>query len=124
MRSVCAAAGIKSPVDILLEATPKHLNMNDMKRDMDKIPGVASAHHMHAWSLTSGKTLFSSHILVKNSKNSMEILQKTTELLKAKYKIYFSTLQIEDKYTNEQPKEIEIGLFEDWFFQRKELMGN
>jgi len=99
---------IKESIDIFLETTPKHLDLTRIKKDIDKIPGVGSAHHMHAWSLTSGKTLFSSHILVKDKQKTMEILRKATELLKTKYKIYFSTLQIEDKYTNEQPEEIEI----------------
>jgi len=99
---------IKESIDIFLEITPKHIDINKIKNDIDKIPGVVSAHHLHAWSLTSGKTLFSSHILVKDKRKSMEILQKATELLKTKYNIYFSTLQIEDKYTNEQPEEIEI----------------
>jgi len=99
---------IKESIDIFLEITPKHIDINKIKKDIDKIPGVVSAHHMHAWNLTSGKTLFSSHILVKDKRKTMEILKKATELLKTKYNIYFSTLQIEDKYTNEQPEEIEI----------------
>jgi len=99
---------IKEAVNILMEATPKHIDMNKIKEDIDKIPGVVSTHHMHAWSLTSGKTLFSSHILVKDQHKSMEILRNATEILKTKHNIYFSTLQTEDKYTNEQPEEIEI----------------
>jgi len=99
---------IKESIDIFLETTPKDIDLAKVKKDIDKIPGVLSAHHMHAWSLTSGKTLFSSHIFVKDKRKSMEILQKATKLLKSKYNIYFSTLQIEDKYTNEQPEEIEI----------------
>jgi len=99
---------IKESINVFLEATPKHLDLIKIKEDIDNIPGVLSAHHMHAWNLTSGKTLFSSHILVKDMKKSMEILQKATEILKTKYNIYFSTLQTEDKYTNEQPEEIEI----------------
>jgi len=99
---------LKESINIFLEMTPKHIDLNKIKKDIDKIPGVVSAHHMHAWSLTSGKTIFSSHILVKDKKKTMEILRRATELLKTKYNIYFSTLQIEDKYTNEHPEEIEI----------------
>jgi len=37
------------------------------------------------------------------------------------YDLGVSVIEIDE---TKQPKEIEIGLFEDWYFQRKELMSN
>jgi cobalt-zinc-cadmium efflux system protein len=38
---------------ILLEATPHHLDVQDMQADLARtIPGLQNVHHVHAWSLT------------------------------------------------------------------------
>ena len=37
------------------------------------------------------------------------------------YDLGISVIEIDE---SKQPKEIEIGLFEDWYYQRKELMSN
>ncbi len=75
-----------------------------IKRDIDQLPGVISAHHMHAWSLASGRSIFSAHVL-QSGEAEPALLDRITQLLKEKYGFYFSTVQIESSQEGEKGAE-------------------
>ena len=50
---------------------------------------------MHAWTITSGRTVFSAHLHVANPSQHEAVLEQGTDLLTDRFDIYFSTLQIE-----------------------------
>ncbi|MEF9606262.1 zinc ABC transporter, partial [Paracoccus sp. PXZ] len=60
------------------------------------LEGVTDVHHVHAWSLTSGRNVFSSHICVRNWQDGERVLRQANNLLRQQFNIYFSTLQIEE----------------------------
>lgn len=86
---------IRESLDILLEGTPKDVNLKELVNQIRAIDGVVDIHHVHAWSLTSGKNLFTAHIKVENTEVSQELIHKINKILKEKFNFYFSTLQIE-----------------------------
>jgi len=91
-----AAWGIvKSSTMSLLDLTPKDLDLIEIKKNIESISGVLSIHHIHAWSMGSGKNNFTAHIKILKLEDSQEILKQATVMLKEKYEIYFSTIQIE-----------------------------
>ena len=45
---------LRETVDILMEATPKQLNVAQLVRDMIGQPGVSDVHDLHVWSITGG----------------------------------------------------------------------
>ena len=61
-----------------------------------ELEGVTDVHHVHAWSLTSGRNVFSSHICVRNWQDGERVLRQANHLLRERFNIYFSTLQIEE----------------------------
>ncbi len=86
---------IKDVLDILMQTTPKNIDIDDIKKTILNIEGVKSMAHPHAWVLTSEKNIFSAHIQVSDFSKAEEILKQASQLLKEKYQFYFSTLQIE-----------------------------
>lgn len=86
---------IKETFDILLEATPKTIDVNEVIGNLQSIDGVKEIHHIHAWSLTSGKNLFSAHITINDNADHDYVLEKAYVLLKENFGFYFSTLQVE-----------------------------
>ncbi len=88
---------IRDSLRILLESAPPEIDINEIKNDIEALPGVKGVHHIHAWQLTSGKNVFSSHVLLKDMKHNKGTLKKINKLLKSKYKFYFSTVQLEDE---------------------------
>lgn len=88
---------IKSALNILLQSTPEDLDLEAAIRELRSIDGVKGVHHVHAWSLTSGRNLLSAHIRVDSvAKDGERALREASDLLKRRFHIYFSTLQIEE----------------------------
>ena len=98
---------IKESLGIFLESTPRGTDLLDIKRDIEQLPGVVSTHHMHAWSLASGRNIFSAHVL-QSDEAGPELLGTITQMLMEKYGFYFSTVQIESSDEGEGAEEIEF----------------
>lgn len=89
---------IRSALRILLQSTPEGFDVEEAIQALQSIKGVKDVHHVHAWSLTSGRDLFSGHVRVRSFANDGErVLREATERLKDRFKIYFATLQIEEQ---------------------------
>lgn len=89
---------LRSSLRILLQSTPEDLDLEAAIGALQGIEGVEDVHHVHAWSLTSGRTLFSGHIRVRNfARDGERVLHEAGERLKERFTVYLSTLQIEEK---------------------------
>ncbi|MBI5955738.1 MAG: cation transporter [Chloroflexi bacterium] len=88
---------ITEAVDILLEATPKALDLPEMVEEVLGVEGVRDLHDVHVWSITSGLYAMSGHLLIDDMMitGSNQILAKVRELLERKYHIEHTTFQIE-----------------------------
>ena len=84
-------------INILMEGTPKNIDLEKILENLSNIDGVSDVHHIHAWTLTSNRHVFSAHIrLAPQYKNRFETIQKQAhELLTNSFDIYLSTVQIE-----------------------------
>jgi cobalt-zinc-cadmium efflux system protein len=83
--------------DILLESTPKDIDLNLLKSEAEKIPGVKEFHEVHVWTITSNKRALSGHVLIDNinTRDSQKILCEIKALLVARFNISHSTLEVE-----------------------------
>lgn len=97
---------------ILLQATPDHIDVKDVKEDIEDIPGVVSCHHMHIWQLSDTQLVSSMHIQVSfpiseaNGARYMELAKAARKCLHA-YGIHSATIQPEfclDRAHNHSPK--------------------
>ena len=86
---------LRAAVSILLDTVPKDLDLDDVRARVEAVDGVDSIHHMHAWALTYGRNLFSTHVLVDDGADSQVVLHQIQTLLKDHFGIYFSTIQVE-----------------------------
>ncbi|WP_241156318.1 cation diffusion facilitator family transporter [Leucobacter chromiireducens] len=58
---------LREVVNVLLEASPKNINVDDAREHMLAVPGVNEVHDVHAWTITSGVPAFSAHVTVSDS---------------------------------------------------------
>ncbi len=88
---------VKDSVNILLEAVPKEVDLEEVQRALKSIPGVKDLHHVHLWTITSGIHALSAHVLVGDIQMSRtgEILQEINRLLREKFRIPHTTIQFE-----------------------------
>lgn len=93
-----AAWGItRDALHILLQGTPEDVDLEKAITAIREIDGVQDVHHAHAWSLTSGVNVFSSHVRVSNWSEGNRILHQVSKVLRDRFNIYFSTTQIEEE---------------------------
>lgn len=82
-------------VDILMESTPKDLDMGALRRRVESIAGVTQAHDLHARTITSGIVALSGHVVVEDVGRSAAVLSEAGRVLREEFGIQHSTLQIE-----------------------------
>lgn len=49
---------------ILLQAAPAGVSIDEIKEDIEKLPGVISCHHIHVWQLSDTKLVASLHVML------------------------------------------------------------
>jgi cobalt-zinc-cadmium efflux system protein len=89
---------IRESTDVLLEAVPADIDVEQVREDMRRLDGIEDVHDLHIWTITSGLYALSAHIVVAKdgalAKND-ELLVRTKQLLLRNHRIAHSTLQIE-----------------------------
>lgn len=66
---------VKESADVLLEAAPAHIALSDVHDRIASIPGVASVHDLHVWTVTSGVIAMSGHLVVQNPADNQRVLE-------------------------------------------------
>lgn len=81
---------------ILLQSAPLGVKIEDVKHDLESIPGVLSVHELHIWRLDQKKAVASAHVVVSNPDiaSFMSKAKVFSECLHA-YGIHSATLQPE-----------------------------
>jgi len=72
---------VKESTAILLEAAPAHIPLADVHDCIASIPGVASVHDLHVWTVTSGVIAMSGHLVVQNPGDNQRVLEAVQQRL-------------------------------------------
>ena len=87
----------KESIHVLMEGTPKNVEIDAVIKTIESIPGVNNMHDLHVWSITSGKNALSCHVVVDGTisvQESQEMLKTIEQKLKDK-NIGHATIQME-----------------------------
>ncbi len=86
---------LRDATDILLEATPKGVDMELVRQHILDTPGVVDCHDLHAWTITSGMNVVSAHVLLADGANAAATLDALCACLADDFDIEHSTFQLE-----------------------------
>jgi len=86
---------LRDAVDVLMEATPKGVDLEEVRQHMLDSPGVQAVHDLHVWTITSGMNVVSAHIVMGPDGNTGALLDHLGECLSDDFDIDHSTFQIE-----------------------------
>ena len=95
---IWAARLLIESANILLEATPKHFDIDEVTRIIkSEIKDVREVHHVHAWSIASSLYAMAAHVVLEDCQISQanEILDKINKLVKEKFHIAHTNIQFE-----------------------------
>lgn len=91
-----AWALVKGATHILLEGTPEGLDLERMRDELVRVvPELHDVHHVHAWSLTSGRPLLTLHASVAAGADREGALRAIKTQLKNVFRVSHSVVQIE-----------------------------
>ena len=85
--------------NILLEATPRGIDLREVVEAVREVEGVKDIHDVHIWSITSGLHALSAHLLIDDqlTSHSTEIVEQVERILAEHIGISHATLQCECK---------------------------
>jgi cobalt-zinc-cadmium efflux system protein len=90
---------LREAVDVLLETTPAHLDLDDVRNHLRQVPGVVDVHDLHAWTITSGMPVLSAHVTVSDAcladRGVGSLLDEFSQCVAAHFAVDHVTFQIE-----------------------------
>jgi len=86
-------------INVLLEASPRGVDLTEVRRHLTGLAGVLDVHELHAWTITSGLPVLSVHIVVEpavlSDGRSGAMLDALQECLRGHFDVAHSTFQLE-----------------------------
>jgi len=86
---------LREAVDVLLEAAPKGVDLDEVRRHLVETPGVTDVHDLHAWTITSGLPVLSVHVVLERDADAGKVLDGLGACLAGHFDIEHSTFQLE-----------------------------
>jgi len=86
---------LREAVAVLLEGTPGHIDIDELRQSIVAADGVLAVHDLHVWTITSGILALSCHVVARDGASRRGILQSLNDLLQQHYGIHHTTVQIE-----------------------------
>ena len=86
---------------ILMEVAPPHLDIEEIRREILALPGVAEVHDLHVWTITSGLESASGHVAIDSDSDYQDVLDAVLGLLDERYNISHATIQCEPRAYDE-----------------------
>jgi len=87
---------LSESVHMLLDSVPTDLDFAEIKKVLGEFEGITSINDLHIWQTGSHDRFLSAHVIINEMEKSeqVKILAKIITLLKEKYNIHHSTLQM------------------------------
>lgn len=90
---------LREAIDILLEASPKGIDLDEIREHMAALSGIREVHELHVWTITSGLPVISAHVVVDPAViergQSAIMLDKLQACLRGHFDLEHSTFQLE-----------------------------
>jgi cobalt-zinc-cadmium efflux system protein len=88
---------VKESVEVIMMSTPPDIDINEVQRAVEAVPGVKNIHHVHLWKMNDSDIHFEAHIDVDDVpvSRTAEIRGAIERCLHDTYDINHTTLQFE-----------------------------
>lgn len=88
---------VKEAGTILLESAPKHIDIDAVRSAMSGASEVRGVHDVHVWQVGAGEVAISAHVVLESLDCQEDVLQRLRDMLREKFSIAHSTIQLESK---------------------------
>jgi cobalt-zinc-cadmium efflux system protein len=88
---------VRESVDVLLEAVPRDIDLEAVRRAIAEVPGVDAVHDLHVWTLTSGYRAMSGHAIIKDPRDHNDVIRSIHARMHDTFGISHVTVQVESR---------------------------
>lgn len=85
---------IREPVDVLMEAAPAGVDVQEVGNAMASVEGVREVHDLHVWTVTSGFPALAAHVLTDPARDPEDVRRALEHELADRFGIEHTTLQV------------------------------
>jgi cobalt-zinc-cadmium efflux system protein len=85
---------IKEPLDVLMEAAPPGVDVDEVGTAMAGVEGVREVHDLHVWTVTSGFPALAAHVRTDPALDADDVRRRLEQLLADRFGIEHTTLQM------------------------------
>ena len=87
---------VRQSTHVLLEGTPAEIDVSRLKSELvAAVPEVDDVHHVHVWTLASGKLVMTLHAHVRDDANAEQVLRTILAISRERFGVSHVTVQIE-----------------------------
>jgi cobalt-zinc-cadmium efflux system protein len=86
---------VKDSIDVLMESTPKEIDVPAIMTALGTVPGLEEVHDLHVWCLRSGVHALTMHGVIGEQVDDAAILSEMTRLLGDRFNIHHTTIQLD-----------------------------
>lgn len=98
---------LREAVDVLLEASPRGVDLDEVREHLAGVAGVVDVHDLHAWAITSGMPVLSVHVTVADGvleeRGYCEVLDELSACVAGHFDVDHATFQIEPESHRAHP---------------------
>jgi cobalt-zinc-cadmium efflux system protein len=84
---------VRQSVMVLMEGAPGHIDVDEVRDRLGRVPGVRAVHDLHVWTISSGLVALSAH--VEAQRPPSEVLRELRHDLEAEYGIRHTTIEFD-----------------------------
>jgi cobalt-zinc-cadmium efflux system protein len=92
---------LRETLHVLLEGTPREVDLAALRSAMEGVPGVKTVHDLHVWTLTSGVHALSAHAILQEGATHGRVLGDLRSRVTAGFPISHVTVQLEERCCGE-----------------------
>jgi cobalt-zinc-cadmium efflux system protein len=87
---------IRESLAVLMESVPEKFDLDHIREEISQVEGVEDVHELHLWAVTTDHYSLTAHVFIQENIQPFCVIMAINHLLKTKYGIAHSTIQIED----------------------------
>jgi cobalt-zinc-cadmium efflux system protein len=86
---------LRDSADLAMDAAPRGIDVEAVRRYLRDLPGVEDVHDLHVWAISTTETAMTAHILRPKNGDGDSFLHAACEGLEHRFRIGHATLQVE-----------------------------
>jgi cobalt-zinc-cadmium efflux system protein len=85
---------VRDALDVLMEAAPAGIDVQELGRAMVAVPGVREVHDLHVWTVTAGFPALAAHVRTDPHEDLDDVRRRVEAVLHERFEIDHTTLQM------------------------------